>query len=45
MLSAWITTRNGLVYNRVTIDLTTHEAGGVTTRDFELVRQIETIVS
>lgn len=27
------------VYNRVTIDLTTHDAGGITTLDVELARQ------
>jgi 4a-hydroxytetrahydrobiopterin dehydratase len=31
------------VYNRVTIDLTTHVAGGVTARDFELARELERI--
>lgn len=29
------------VYNRVVIDLTTHDAGGVTTLDFELARRAE----
>lgn len=29
------------VYNRVTIDLITHDAQGITERDFDLVRQIE----
>jgi 4a-hydroxytetrahydrobiopterin dehydratase len=28
------------VYSRVTIDLTTHEAGGISQRDFELARKI-----
>lgn len=32
------------VYNRVTVDLTTHEANGITTRDFELAQQMETIL-
>ena len=29
------------VYNRVDIDLTTHEAAGITQRDFDLAKQIE----
>lgn len=29
------------VYSRVTIDLTTHEAGGISRRDFELARKID----
>jgi 4a-hydroxytetrahydrobiopterin dehydratase len=29
------------VYNRVVIDLTTHDAGGLTTLDFELARRAE----
>jgi len=29
------------VYNRVVIDLTTHDAGGITTLDFELARRAE----
>ncbi|PLS67862.1 MAG: 4a-hydroxytetrahydrobiopterin dehydratase [Cyanobacteria bacterium M5B4] len=29
------------VYNRVTIDLTTHDAGGISARDFALARQID----
>ncbi len=29
------------VYNRVDIDLTTHEAGGISQRDFDLAQQIE----
>lgn len=32
-------------YNRVTIDLTTHEAGGITARDIELARRIEQILA
>jgi len=28
------------VYNRVVIDLTTHDAGGLTTRDFDLARAV-----
>ena len=33
------------VYSRVKIDLTTHEANGITTRDFELAHHIEQIVA
>lgn len=29
------------VYSQVTIDLTTHEAGGISQRDFELARKID----
>jgi 4a-hydroxytetrahydrobiopterin dehydratase len=29
------------VYNRVVIELTTHDAGGITTLDFELARRAE----
>ncbi|WP_299554374.1 4a-hydroxytetrahydrobiopterin dehydratase [Seonamhaeicola sp.] len=32
------------VYNILTISLSTHDAGGVTDKDFELVDAIETIV-
>jgi 4a-hydroxytetrahydrobiopterin dehydratase len=31
------------VYNRVTVDLTTHDAGGITHRDFELAKLLEGI--
>ena len=31
------------VYGRVVIELTTHDAGGVTERDFELAREIEAL--
>jgi 4a-hydroxytetrahydrobiopterin dehydratase len=31
------------VYNRVTIDLTTHDAGGVSERDLELARKIDAL--
>ena len=31
------------VYNRVTIDLTTHDAGGITEKDFDLARAIDAI--
>jgi 4a-hydroxytetrahydrobiopterin dehydratase len=33
------------VYNRVTIELTTHDAGGLTERDFELAERIDAIVA
>ncbi len=33
------------VYNKVTIDLTTHEVGGLSARDFELARAIERAAS
>ena len=29
------------VYNRVTVDLTTHSAGGVTQKDFDLAKLLE----
>lgn len=31
------------VYNRVVVDLTTHEAGGITERDFDLAREMDRI--
>jgi len=31
------------VYNRVVVDLTTHEAGGITRKDLDLARQMEEI--
>ena len=31
------------VYNRVSIDLTTHDAGGITQRDVELARLLDSI--
>jgi 4a-hydroxytetrahydrobiopterin dehydratase len=31
------------VYNRLSIDLTTHEAGGITERDVELARLLDSI--
>jgi len=31
------------VYNRVVVDLTTHEADGITRKDLDLARQIEKI--
>jgi 4a-hydroxytetrahydrobiopterin dehydratase len=30
------------VYNKVVIDLTTHDAGGISAKDFELAQAIET---
>ena len=33
------------VYNRVTIDLTTHDAGGITTKDVELARRVNTLAT
>lgn len=32
------------VYNRVIIDLTTHEAAGITSLDFELAKKIEALL-
>ena len=31
------------VWNRVTVDLTTHDAGGITEKDFELAQAMEAI--
>ncbi len=31
------------VYNRVTIDLTTHDAGGITAKDTELAAKLESL--
>ena len=31
------------VYNRVMVDLSTHDAGGITTLDFELARRFEAL--
>ncbi|MDY6785897.1 MAG: 4a-hydroxytetrahydrobiopterin dehydratase [Cyanobacteriota bacterium] len=31
------------VYNKVVIDLTTHDAGGISQNDLELAKQIETL--
>jgi len=31
-------------YNRVVIDLTTHDAGGITTRDFALAEKIDALL-
>ncbi|MGH9622536.1 MAG: 4a-hydroxytetrahydrobiopterin dehydratase [Bryobacteraceae bacterium] len=33
------------VYNRVTVDLTTHDAGGITEKDVELARTLDSIAS
>jgi 4a-hydroxytetrahydrobiopterin dehydratase len=32
------------VYNRVTIELTTHDAGGITARDFALAEKIDALL-
>ncbi|RMF74463.1 MAG: 4a-hydroxytetrahydrobiopterin dehydratase [Acidobacteria bacterium] len=32
------------VYNRVMVELSTHDAGGITTRDFEWARQANSLV-
>jgi 4a-hydroxytetrahydrobiopterin dehydratase len=31
------------VYNQVTVDLTTHDAGGISAKDFELARTMESL--
>ena len=33
------------VYNKVVVDLTTHDAGGITQKDLDLAREMEQIVS
>jgi 4a-hydroxytetrahydrobiopterin dehydratase len=33
------------VYNRVVVDLTTHEASGITDRDFDLARGMEQVAN
>ncbi|HUQ92716.1 MAG TPA: 4a-hydroxytetrahydrobiopterin dehydratase [Bryobacteraceae bacterium] len=33
------------VWNRVTIDLTTHDANGITTKDFELAHKLESVAT
>jgi 4a-hydroxytetrahydrobiopterin dehydratase len=33
------------VYNRVTVDLTTHDAGGISQKDFDLAKGMEAIAS
>ncbi len=33
------------VYNRVNVDLTTHDAGGISSKDFELARVLDSFAS
>jgi 4a-hydroxytetrahydrobiopterin dehydratase len=33
-----------IVYNRVTLALSTHDAGGLTSRDFKLARKIDSLL-
>lgn len=33
------------VYNRVTVDLTTHDAGGITAKDVELARTLDSLAA
>ena len=33
------------VYNRVTVDLTTHDAGGISAKDFELARLLDSVAA
>ncbi len=33
------------VYNRVIVDLTTHDSGGITTKDIELARLLDEVAS
>lgn len=33
------------VYNRVSVHLTTHDAGGITAKDFDLARKMESIAA
>jgi 4a-hydroxytetrahydrobiopterin dehydratase len=33
------------VYNRVTVDLTTHDAGGITSKDIDLAKTLDGIAS
>ena len=33
------------VYSRVTIDLTTHEAGGISQRDFDLAKKVNEVLT
>ena len=33
-----------VTYNRVTLSLSTHDAGGITAKDFDLARRIEAVV-
>lgn len=32
------------VYNRVTVDLTTHDVGGISSRDFDLAQKVQELV-
>lgn len=32
-----------VTYNRVTLRLSTHDAGGITTKDFELAKRVEAV--
>ena len=33
------------VYNQVTVDLTTHDAGGITSKDFELAQLLDSVAA
>jgi 4a-hydroxytetrahydrobiopterin dehydratase len=33
------------VYNRLTVDLTTHDDGGITTKDVELAKQLDALAA
>jgi 4a-hydroxytetrahydrobiopterin dehydratase len=33
------------VYNRVSVDLTTHDSGGITAKDFELARLLDKVAA
>jgi 4a-hydroxytetrahydrobiopterin dehydratase len=33
------------VYNRLTVDLTTHDAGGITKKDVDLARELEALAA
>jgi 4a-hydroxytetrahydrobiopterin dehydratase len=33
------------VYNRLTVDLTTHDAGGITKKDVDLAKKLETLAA
>ncbi len=35
----------GNVYNRITVQLITHDAGGITQKDFDLAHQMDSIAS
>ncbi|MBT8333819.1 MAG: 4a-hydroxytetrahydrobiopterin dehydratase [Desulfobacterales bacterium] len=35
----------GNVYNRITVQLTTHDVGGITQKDFDLAHQMDLIAS